>query len=118
MRIGMKRSALLAAVAAIGSGVGVVGVTGCGGTTTTASHGDAGEVIGPGTDYGIPSHGEPEDAGSSIDAMAFPDAPAAAYGIAAPPPDEDAGTEAGTTDAASAPDVIGGGTDYGIPPGG
>jgi hypothetical protein len=105
VRIGMRRSAVLAAaaVAAIGSGVA------CGGSVETSPpppQGDAAaDVIAPVADYGIavipdsgPSHA---DAGTGSDA-------ASAEGGAA--------SDASTTPDAQTPDVFAPGADYGIPP--
>jgi hypothetical protein len=85
--IGMKRSAFIAAVAALGGGVA------------------CGDTVGPSVDYGIAMFdGGTEaatDAGKASDAS------------------DGGASEAGAADASDAgPDVVGGGVDYGIAPGG
>jgi len=98
VRIGMKRSAVLAAVAAIGTGVG------CGGSVESRPTADAAaDVVAPGTDYGIPVM---EDAAPRADAGPE-DAPADAT---------PAFPDASTPHDAQPDDVFAAGTDYGIPP--
>jgi hypothetical protein len=104
----MKRSALLAAVAAIGTGAGLAGC-GDGSPRSQFAAADASSDTSVGSPCeeacsGEPLYGIPSDAAVEFEASA-PDAGDAG---------KDAEQDAGPGDAQTA-DVVGGGTDYGIP---